>query len=266
MQCSRLIFPYPTGFSCKALHVIVLFIWFAIPTASAGTCPAPLTQQDTSLTGYVLEWESGEPLPNVEIKNLATGVLAESRADGQFTIPVKKNQRLQFEYPGYRTDTLVVIEFDIKRVYLTSDGSAIRIDEVQIQAMTDTRLASEIRRAEEEGQFTETSQRRGGVRISPSRWFGNEGRQARQRHKQLLAEQERRKIDARFTPEIITSLTPLKGEDLELYMTKYRPTVGFLSTASDEDLRLYIMDTYAAFKKLTPEQRAEIKAPKTDNP
>lgn len=266
MQCSKFIATCYVRFLFKALHVIAvtfLFSSYAIPSmAHSGS----VIQQDTTLTGYVLELESGEPLPSVEIKNLATGALVKSRTDGQFSIPVKRNQRLQFEYPGYRTDTLVVVEFDIKRVYLTSDGSTIQIDEVQIQAMTDSRLAAEIKRAEEEGRFTETSQQRGGVRVSPSRWFSKEGRQARLRHKRLLAEQERRKIDARFTPEIITSLTPLEGEDLELYMTKYRPTVDFLSTASDADLRLYIMDTYAAFKKLTPEQRADIKVPQRENP
>src|SRR5690606_36490664 len=109
---------------------------YGIPSAQA----AP---QDSTLTGYVLELESGEPLQYVEIKNLATGEQVESRADGQFDISVAKNGRLQFEYPGYRTDTLVVIEFDIKRVYLTSDGIAIQIHEVQIQAMTDSRLALE---------------------------------------------------------------------------------------------------------------------------
>lgn len=249
----------------QALHPIVvafLLASYAVPTVARTDLPIP---QDSTLTGYVLELESGEPLQYVEIKNLTSGALVESRADGQFSIPVNKNERLQFEYPGYRTDTLVVIEFDIKRVYLTSDGSAIQIDEVQIQAMTDSRLAAEIKRAEEEGQFTETSQQRGGVRISPSRWFGNEGRQARQRYDRLLAEQERRKIDNRFTPEVITSLTPLKGRELELYMTKYRPTVDFLSTADEADLRLYIMDTYADFKKLTPEQRADIKVPTGEN-
>jgi len=254
--------------SHKALHVIVAITAFSVFNYAApiSAHTSRTAQQDSTLTGYVLELESGEPLQSVEIKNLVSGTLVESRADGQFSIPVKKNDRLQFEYPGYRTDTLVVIEFDIKRVYLTSDGSAIQIDEVQIQAMTDTRLAAEIKRAEEEGQFTETSQQRGGVRISPSRWFGNDGRQARQRYKRLLAEQERRKIDTRFTPEVIMSLTPLKGRELELYMTKYRPTVDFLSTADEADLRLYIMDTYAAFKKLTPEQRADIKAPTDENP
>jgi len=240
------------------ISLLCIAIYFANPAVAHTVCT---NAQDSTLNGYVLELESGEPLQYVDIKNLATGESVESRADGQFSITVAKNGLLQFEYPGYRTDTLVVIEFDIKRVYMTSDGSTIHMDEVQIQAMTDSRLAVEIKRAQEEGRFTETSQQRGGIRISPSRWFGKEGRQARLRYERLLAEQERRKIDSRFTAEAITALTPLEGHDLELYMTKYRPTVDFLATANEADLRLYIMDTYAAFKKLTPEERAAIKAP-----
>lgn len=234
-----------------ALHML-FFVW-----AFSGHTIA----QELVLNGYVLELGSGEPLQYVEIKNLTTGALAESLEDGSFGITVNKNERLSFEYPGYRTDTLVVIEFDIKRVYLTPDESTIYLDEVQIQAMTDSRLDAEIKRAQAEGQFTETSQYRGGLRISPSRWFGKTGRQARQRYQLLLAEKERRQIDARFTPQIVTAITPLDGEDLELYMTKYRPSAEFLSTADEADLRLYIIDTYAAFKALTPKQRADIKIP-----
>lgn len=235
----------------QALHVI-FFVWaFAVPA----------TAQDTALKGYVLELDSGEPLPYVEIKNLNTGALSETLEDGSFHVAVKKNERLRFSYPGYRTDTVVVIEFDIKRVYLTSDGSTVQLDEVQIAAMTDSRLETEIKRAEAEGKFTDVSQHRGGLRLSPSRWFGHSGRQARQRHELLLAERERRQIDARFTREAITAITPLKGEDLELFMTKYRPSIEFLSTTDESELRLYIMDSYAAFKALTPKQRAAIKAP-----
>lgn len=239
----------------RALHVILL-LWVFVSSTLA---------QETSLTGYVLELDSNEPLQYVEIKNLNTGVFVESLEDGRFTIAAKNNERLQFNYPGYRTDTLVVTEFTIKRVYLTSDGSTIKLDEVQIQAMTDSRLDTELKRAEAAGKYTDVSQERGGVRISPSRWFGKSGKQARQRYELLLAEKERRKIDRRFTPAAITAVTPLSGEDLELYMTKYRPTVAFLATANAADLQLYIMDTYAKFKALTPKQRAEIKIPERKN-
>ena len=253
MQCNTFITVSRANLIARALHIVVFL----------GILATQAWAQDT-LNGYVLELHSGEPLRFVEIKNLNTGTTTESLEDGAFSIAVERNQRLQFAYPGYRTDTLVVIEFDIKRVYLTSDGSAIQLDEVQIQAMTDSRLEAEIKRAQAEGQFAETSQRRGGIRISPSRWFGKSGRQARQRYELLLAERERRQIDARFTREAITAVTPLEGEDLELYMTKYRPTAAFLSTADEADLRLYIIDSYAAFKALTPKERAAIKAPTGD--
>src|SRR5690606_26151646 len=103
---------------------------------------------------------------------LGTGVLTEGVEDGSLPIAVKIDQRLHFAYPGYRTDALVVIGFDRKRVYLTPAGSPIQGGEAQMQAMTDSRLEAEIKRAQEEGKFTDVSQRRGGVRISPSRWFG----------------------------------------------------------------------------------------------
>lgn len=245
-----------TSVSEVRLAFRVLYIVFFLRIFST-----PILAQDTKLSGFVLELGNGEPLQHVGIQNLNTGMSAESLEDGSFNIAVKKNERLQFEYPGYRTDTLVVIEFDVKRVYLTPDGSTIQLDEVQIRAMTDSRLDAEIKRAQAEGQFAETSQHRGGLRISPSRWFGKTGRQTRQRYQLLLEERERRKIDARFTSDMVTAITPLEGEDLELYMAKYRPSAEFLSTADDSDLRLYIMDTYAAFKTLTPKQRADIKIP-----
>lgn len=239
---------------------IILHVIFALVIQP----PAASAQQDNTLRGIVLELGTDQPLQYVEITNLATGVTTETDAKGNFRIEVSKDERLRFEYPGYRTDTLVVIEFDLKRVYLTPNGSTIRIDEVQIEALTDNQLAAEIERAEQDGQIAEVAQYRGGIRISPSRWFGRQGRQARQRYDLLIAEQERRKIDARFTPALIRSITPLKGQQLELYMTKYRPTIDFISSANDEALRLYIMDTYAQFKKLTPRELAEIKAPEAE--
>ena len=242
--------------------------WLILLSISFAALLIPRTgsaQQEDTLQGIVLELESSQPLQYVEVTNINTGASTQTDESGNFSIGISKNERLRFEYPGYRTDTLVVIEFDLKRIYLTPDGSTIHIDEVEVRMLSDDQLATEIERAAQAGQYTETSQYRGGVRISPSRWFGREGRLARERHELLLEEQERRQIDRRFTTALITSITPLKGEQLELYMTKYRPTIDFISTANEEVLRLYVMDTYAAFKKLTPAELAEIKAP-TGNP
>lgn len=216
------------------------------------------TQEDT-LEGIVLELQSGEVMYDVSITNINSGTKTSSDLEGKFTISAKLNDRLKFEYSGYRTDTVVVVEYGLKRIYMTPADGTIIIDAVSITAMTDHRLQAEIEKASQEGAVAESSQYRGGLRLSPSRMFGQEGRQARQRHKLLIAERERRQIEKRFSPQAIQALTPLRDRDLDLFRAKYRPDAGFAATASDQEIQLYIMDSYAAFNRLSDEEKNAIK-------
>lgn len=211
--------------------------------------------------GIVMDLRSDEPMQYVLVKNLSTGVEVETQREGQFRIPAKQNDLLRFYYPGYRTDTLVVVEFDIKRIYLTQSGQDYRLEEVQIEAMTNAQLDAELDRAKKEGQIVETSIERGGLRISPSRWLGEAGKQARHRFELLQAEKDRRLVDQRFSAAAIQALTPLTGADLELFMTIYRPDVGFVKKAPDVDFNLYIMDSFTAFNKLTASQKDSLHMP-----
>lgn len=214
--------------------------------------------QPEILNGIVMDLQSSRPISAAIVTNLSTKMEVQTEAAGNFSIPARVNDLIQFYYPGHRIDTLLVIEFDLKRVYLTSSGASIRIDEVTVRRISDEQLDTEIENAEKEGQFTDYSKDRGGFRISPSRLFGQAGRQARQRYDMLLAEKERRVVDRRFSVEAIQSLTPLKDRDLSLFMIKYRPKTEFARTASKETFNLYIMDSYSAFKKLSPEEKAAI--------
>jgi|SRR5690554_589919 len=215
-------------------------------------------EQPEILNGIVMDLQSNRPLSAVIVTNLSTKMEVQTEAAGNFSIPARVNDLIQFYYPGYRIDTLLVIEFDLKRVYLTTSGETIRIDEITVRAISDEQLDMEIENAEKQGQFTEYSTDRGGFRISPSRLFGQAGRQARQRYDMLLAEKERRVIDRRFSVEAIQALTPLKDRDLSLFMIKYRPKTEFARTASQETFNVYIMDAYSDFKKLSPEEKAAI--------
>src|SRR5690606_1658525 len=135
-------------------------------------------------------------------------------------------------------------------IYLTAHDESIRIDEITIRTIPDERLDLEIEKAAKEGQFADYSQERGGIRLSPSRLFGQAGRRARERYDMLISEKERRVVDRRFTQEAIQALTPLKGRDLTLFKIKYRPSTEFARQSSEQDFNLYIMDSYAAFKRL----------------
>src|SRR5690606_17101681 len=106
-------------------------------------------------------------------------------------------------------------------------------------------------------------QRRGGIAISPSRIFGKEGKEARRLHDLLIAEKRDRAIMFKFNPLLITSLTPLAGKDLDLFIVKYKPTYEFIEKSDEEQIRLYIMDSFKEFNNLSPEEKEKIQLEKT---
>ena len=94
-------------------------IWAGLPTQAQAQVQTQ--EKETVLSGFVLDLVSDAPMSFVQVTNLNSGFKVETEREGQFSIPADPNDLLQFSYPGYRTDTLVVIEFDLKRVYLTPD-------------------------------------------------------------------------------------------------------------------------------------------------
>lgn len=208
--------------------------------------------------GIVLEYKSNEVMPQVAVKNLNKGDSVLTNKAGAFSITANKEDILVFSSPGYRTDSLVVIDFALKRVYLTSVEDPRMLETVNVSAMTDTRIAEEMARLRNEGQYANTVSG-GGIGLSPSRIFGRGARDARRQYKLLEEESNSRLIDAKFNESLVASLTPLKGDDLSLFMVKYRPKASFIRESNDETLRVYIMDSYNKYKVLSPSAKEKIR-------
>ncbi len=204
--------------------------------------------QAQEIKGYVYELVSSNPLWNTTIKNLRTQQIVQSDRDGSFKISGQLNDYLVFSNPGYKQDTIFYYEDNIRRVYMTRDESLILIDEVVVSRMTDSRLAAEIAKAQNEGKAVDVSQQRGGLRVSPSRLFGKKAKEARSNLNLLVAEQEKREIDRRFTTQLIATTIPLSPDEIALFRERFRPTLDFTKKASNEDLKLYILDSYKKFK------------------
>src|SRR5690606_4843995 len=56
-------------------------------------------------------------------------------------------------------------------------------------------------------------------------------------------------IDYRFTPELVSANTGLKGLDLEDFMLQYRPSYYFILASTDYSLALYIRASYKEYAK-----------------
>lgn len=205
--------------------------------------------QDPVIKGVVLDLQSSEVMQSVTITNLRTTKEAESGKDGSFQIEARMNDQLEFKVPGYLTDTAFLYKEGVQRIYLLRDEATITINEVVISRFTDSRLDYEIEKAKREGQSVEVGKERGGIRFSLSRIFGSEGKIARRSLHLLQEEKDNRLIDKRFNNVLISSLTPLSIEEMALFRERYRPSAKFIKEASDEALRLYIMDAYKKFKE-----------------
>lgn len=200
------------------------------------------------IKGFIYELTSSNPLWHATVKNIRTDQTVMTEKDGSFKIPGQINDYLKITSTGYMTDTIFYYEDAVRRIYLLNDDKMLVIDEVLIKRLTDSRLALEIARAQNEGKAVEASQYQGGLRVSPSRLFGKKSKEARANLPLLLAEQENRKVDRIFTTQLIASLTPLNQDEIALFRERFRPTLEFIETVSPEGLRAYVSDAYKKYK------------------
>lgn len=224
------------------MHNLFLAILFALGLS--------LSVKAQEIKGIVHELESSQRLSGVTVKNLRTGQATQTDADGNFLISGNINDYISFTQPGYEVDTAFVYQEGVQRIYLVRDSKTIVIDEVIISKLTDSRLAYEIAKAKNEGQVTEASQNRGGIRLSLSRLFGRKSKLARKNLDLLLEEQHNRKIDRLFSPQVIRAVVPLTDTEMARFREQFRPSLEFIQTASPEDIRAYVLDSYSKFKKL----------------
>lgn len=225
----------------KSINKIVIALCFVLSIQWTSV-------QAQEIKGYVYELISSNPLWNATIKNIRTQQVVQSDRDGSFKIAGQLNDYLVFSNPGYKQDTIFYYEDNIRRIYMTRDENLIAIDEVVVSRMTDSRLAAEIAKAENEGKAVDVSQQRGGLRLSPSRLFGKKAKEARRNYSLLVAEQEKREVDRRFTTQLIASTIPLAQDEIALFRERFRPSLDFTKKASNEDLKVYILDSYKTFK------------------
>ncbi|WP_346088848.1 hypothetical protein [Sphingobacterium ginsenosidimutans] len=199
--------------------------------------------------GIIMELVSGEKIEAAQIQNLRSKVEVQTNRDGSFAIDANLNDLLLIKANGYEQDTVFIYDTSLRRIYLNRINTPIELSQVVVERMTDSRLAAEIQREKEAGKYSDASKNRGGIRISPSRIFGKEGKQARSNYKLLVAEMEKRAVDRKFTDNLIKELTPLNASELALFKERFRPSYQFIQNSSIETLRVYIMDSYKKFNE-----------------
>jgi hypothetical protein len=197
------------------------------------------------LKGTVYENGSNNRLNNVFIRDKNTKQLTITDNDGNFKIKTEAGHLLIFDSPGYVSDTLYVVDLTPKKIMLV--GKTIALREVSINATRQN--------FDPQKEYPEVFEKSKVYVLSPTTWFSKEGKDARKLKRYFKVEAEERHVDAVFTRTYVGSIVPLKGEELENFMTMYRPTYAFITSNSSESLAVYINDCYKKFEALPPEKR-----------
>jgi hypothetical protein len=197
------------------------------------------------LKGTVYDNANRNKLPNVFIRDKNTKQLTLSEKDGGFSIRTEPGHTLIFDCPGYVSDTLYVVDMENKKIMMETKTIALR--EVNINA---TRQFFD-----PHTEYPEIYTKSKVYVMSPTTWFSKEGKDARRLKRYFAREEEERRVDAVFNRAYVGSIVPLKGQELDDFMTLYRPSFAFIKSNNSESLAVYINDNYKKFKALPPEKR-----------
>lgn len=208
---------------------------------AVATLFSSLKAQNT-LRGTVFEGKSSQKLADVFVRDISSKEISLTDKSGNFSIKTVVNHTLIFSSPGYVSDTLFLVDLKPKRIELALKG--ITLNQVNITGSKAFNPREEYPEIYEKSKFA----------LSPSRIFGKEAKDARRLKHYFDREVEERQIDSVFNALYVSSLVPLKGKDLENFMTMYRPTYAQIKVPSSS-LTLYINDSYKKFMALPPEKR-----------
>ncbi len=214
-----------------------------ILTIAAACIFAGSLQAQNILKGTVYEGKATHKLANVFVRDINSKEIALTDNSGNFSIRTVANHTLIFSSPGYISDTLFVVDLTPKKIELSFKGIALR--EVNVTSNSTFNPREEYPSVYEKSKFA----------LSPSRIFGKEAKNARRLKHYFDRESDERQIDSVFNATYVSSVVPLKGQDLENFMSMYRPTLDFIKKTPHASLTLYINDSYKKFMALPPEKR-----------
>lgn len=222
-----------------------------------------LAQKLSSIKGTILSADSALHLRGINILNLNLKKKTISDINGNYFIPYKKTDTIEFSHDNWETKRIFGENLS-DSVFLLK--KSIQIDEVFVLG---DRLGSQAEMFEKlaiEQNKNNAIYYKGRPPLSLLNPFGGKpltffyellsksGRKARKMSAEISDELDNEKISKMFNPDLISSIVPIEGDDLNDFIQKYKPTVAQVENWTAYDAHVYIkkcFDSYMATKKKT---------------
>lgn len=202
------------------------------------------TVRAQTLRGTVEEAGSHKKMTNVFVHDPTSKQFTITDNNGRFEISTEVGHTIIFDSPSYVSDTLYVTDMQERHIKMVVQPFALREVTIRASSTFDPRA-----------EYPEVYERSKVYALSPSSWFSKEGRDARRLKRYFAREVEERKVDSAFSRTYVSTIVPLRGRQLEDFMTMYRPTYQFLISNTGPSLAAYINDCYKKYIALPPDKR-----------
>jgi hypothetical protein len=212
------------------------------------------------LTGKIYKKGSTEFLISVSIHNITQQRYDLSEENGSYRIQVTPGDHVAFSSVGYIADTVTITASMLTADYpLYLEVRAQTLQSVRVGEFSNYQLDSMDRHKEYAWVYDHTTPPRVnqkhegdgvGVTLNVFRNTSSKEKQREKLAKRLEKEEEDYYIDSRYNRDYVTKYTHLKGDSLDEFMKKYRPSYDYCRKAASVDLLVYINDSYKQYMKV----------------
>ncbi|RYF20225.1 MAG: hypothetical protein EOO42_12805 [Flavobacteriales bacterium] len=213
--------------------------------------------QQKAVPGFVVDKETKLRLAKVYIYNSSIDEGFYNNTKGEFVANIKLGDTLFAALSGHAMDTVVYRGQSAIVFQLRSMG--IRLKEVNIYGKAKTPQELYKSRLEEykykldkgsSKDLLNLGERGVGIGIDAIyNLLSRDGKNARQLQKILEKDYKEQVIDYRFRPDYVMGLVDIKEENLQDFMTQYRPTYNFVLSASEYAFIQFVKNSYASYKR-----------------
>ncbi|NHA07538.1 carboxypeptidase-like regulatory domain-containing protein [Mucilaginibacter sp. HC2] len=211
-----------------------------------------------SINGIVVDKKTGQPLTGAWVSASKANTI--SGIQGEFSINADKaKDTLRVKMQGYKLYILPLNLVNSKNIRIDLEAAIIELNEVHVTAKRDRIKDSLNNRKMFAKEFNSSAPKLkdmiaasgsnagllpvAGVTIVPSEFI----RALTYKHsreyklkKELIRDEQNRYIDSRFSENLVSTITNLKGDSLLDFMDRYRPGIEQIKKMSDYDIRAYI--------------------------
>lgn len=216
-------------------------------------CMAAFTACAQSLKGVVVDRETGEPLYSVTIVNTLTREATFSNEQGEFTINAKAGTPIAFTMLGYEnTKHNVPYNIGVAMMRVEMDPVPYKLGEILIRPGYTPYQADSVRRHSTYQRALareKTTSIMSPVSLLAEKLSGK-SKQVYNFQKNFNKWESERFIDSRYTPEMVTQLTGLKGDSLGQFMVAYPMPYDYARKASELELQMWVRYNYKQWMKL----------------